>query len=208
MIKQGGLLLPTDSFKFSCTGCGKCCHDLVWNIVLSPFDIYNMSRAAGLAFLSKDKRGYLTTTELHSYFGNAFNYGLTTVKVKGKEYAALFASLKPREGDSKSEETCYFAYPLVEKKKIQNNNNNNLQNDNKDNNKENKDEKMKKSVLKRSKTLLKDMELQSLEEFVREDGDRNFKRMKRKILCGLGSSMPSACLIYPLGDEGKKKNFD
>ena len=37
-----------DPFKFECTGCGECCRSAD-HIFLSPYDLFNMSRASALA---------------------------------------------------------------------------------------------------------------------------------------------------------------
>jgi Fe-S-cluster containining protein len=203
--------LPKETFMFSCTGCGKCCHELVEGIVLNPFDVYTMSRASGLAFLSKHKRGYLTTSELHSHFGEAFDFSAlpfalsaAVSKKKNKNFSFAGARLSPRTGPDPEDSVCHFAYPLIQKKSSK------TTERSEPSTSTSTSTTTSQSSQSKTKTFLKDMgEFYSLEEFTKYDGDKNLQRMRGKILCGLGSAMPSACLLYPLGHNGVKvTSFD
>ncbi len=151
------LITRQDTFKFACTGCGKCCHQLVEGILINPHDIWLMSRAPSLAFLAKHEgksRKYLTTVEFHKYFNAAFNYGLRDFSTsEDEEFWAVGCNLVPRQGMEYEDEVCYFAYPLIEK--------------------------MSARVKTKKHDFVKDLNLMSFEEFAEKDGDRNFQRYSR-----------------------------
>jgi hypothetical protein len=172
------LLKMGDSFAFSCTACGKCCHKLAGSVMLGPHDIYLMSRAPSLNFLAQEAANHGvqlgTTLALHKFFGRAFFFSMRDfTQVLNEQGWALSCTLTPRDGLDPALSVCHFALPLVEK---------------------------------RSARFVKDAEAVGFGDFTQTDGDRNFERMKGRLLCGLGPEhMPMACTSYPLRREPSKR---
>jgi len=88
----------SQKLKFECTGCGECCRSSD-HIMLTPFDIYMMTRAPNM-----ETMGVRNTWELrsHSHYKTALKYTL-------KDDLPV-AFLRPAKNTNDGH--CFFAYPL------------------------------------------------------------------------------------------------
>ena len=98
LLANHSVLSTSSKFKFSCTGCGECCRTSD-NILLTPYDIFNMSRSENVA---------ATTSVLHERFSTAFKYMLNN------EIPICY--LRPVKSELGH---CHFAFPLYKDKEKQ-----------------------------------------------------------------------------------------
>jgi hypothetical protein len=87
-----------EKFKFECTGCGECCRSSD-HIMLSPYDLFRMTREPNMATL-----GVQTTWALrqHNLFKEALKYTLRN----GLPVCFLRPARNTKQGH------CHFAYPI------------------------------------------------------------------------------------------------
>jgi hypothetical protein len=96
LLDHHELVTRSKNFKFSCTMCGECCRNAD-NILLTPVDIWLMSRAPGMG----NVHGVGTTMRLRSLFKSAFHW---TVKD-----GLPVCYLRPLKAENNR---CHFSYPL------------------------------------------------------------------------------------------------
>jgi hypothetical protein len=198
------LLDENDSFKFTCTACGQCCHSYANTVMLYPYDIFLMSRAPGLRYrarrqsldkpaLNPEDSGETppaaieidrpSTSLLYALYPKAFRFVLGTIRRVDTEVVIPVCLMKakntkPNKSGKPNDRdyVCYFAYEAIES-----------------------DTSDSKRFLSYSEYLTKKGLIQSPPELP----NRKTKTEGRqaRLRCSLGPEhMPTPCAIYPLGE--------